>query len=361
MIVRAGYGVYRDTNLYRAVADQMAQQSPLSTSLSVQNTPEHPLSLADGFRGSPSVTATTFAVDPRFRVGSAQNWQLSIQQDLPQAMQMTITYLGIKGTHLPQRTLPNTYPSGVADPCSGCPTGFVYLGSNGNSSRHAGTIEVRRRQRNGFQASVQYTWAKAIDDAGLGTNHIAQDWLDLRAERGLSGFDQRHQVGVQFQYTTGMLASIGGFWDGWRGKAFKEWTLSSQLTAGSGSPLTPVFVAPVGGTGMTGSLRPNVTGAPLYVSGDLNPAAFAEPVPGEWGNAGRNIITGPGQFALNASVTRTFRVNERVSMDLRVDSTNVLNHVTFPGLNTTVNSSQFGLPARANAMRTLQPSLRIRF
>ena len=361
MIVRAGYGIYRDTNVYRSIADQMAQQSPLSTSLSVQNTPEHPLSLADGFRGSPSVMATTFGIDPGFQVGRAHNWQLSLQQDLPQAMQMTITYLGIKGTHLPQRTLPNTYPAGGTNPCSGCPTGFVYLASIGNSNRHAGTVEIRRRQRNGLQASVQYTFSKAIDDAGLGGNHIAQNWLDLGSERGLSNFDQRHQVGVQVQYTTGMLAGIGGFWDGWRGKAFKEWTLSSQLTAGSGSPLTPVFLAPVSGTGMTGSLRPNVTGAPLYISGNLNPAAFAEPTTGEWGNAGRNIITGPGQFALNASVTRTFRLNERVSMDLRVDSTNVLNHVTYPGWNTTVHSSQFGLPSRANGMRTLQPSLRIRF
>ena len=363
LVLRAGYGLYRDTNVYRAIADQMAQQSPLSKSLSVQNTPAQPLSLADGFQGSPSVTATTFAIDPKFRVGNAQNWQLSIQQDLPQAMQMTITYLGIKGTHVPQRILPNTFPSGAQNPCAGCPVGFVYLASNGNSSRHAGTIEVRRRQRNGFQASAQYTFAKAIDDAGLAGNHIAQNWLDLRSERGLSNFDQRHQLVVQAQYTTGMLASVGGFWDGWRGKLFKEWTLTTQMNVGSGSPLTPVILAPVSGTGMTGSLRPDVTGAPLYAgsAGGLNPLAYAAPAPGQWGNAGRNTITGPEQFSLNASLTRTFRLSERVNMDLRVDSTNVLNHVTFPNWNTTVNSSQFGLPRNANAMRTLQPSLRVRF
>src|SRR5207237_3488665 len=115
---------------------------------------------------------------------------------------------------------------------------------NGNSSRNAGTIELRRRQRNGFEASARYTFAKAIDDAGLGGYHIAQNWLDLRAERGLSNFDQRHQVVVQTQYTTGMLAGIGGFWDGWKGTVFKQWTLTTQLTAGSGSPLTPVILAP---------------------------------------------------------------------------------------------------------------------
>ena len=119
LIVRAGYGLYRDTSVYRSIADQMAQQAPLSRSLSVQNTPENPLTLADGFKGSPSVTATTFAVDPDFRVGTAQNWNLSIQQDLPAAMQFSLTYLGVKGTHVPQRILPNTYPYGTSNVCAG--------------------------------------------------------------------------------------------------------------------------------------------------------------------------------------------------------------------------------------------------
>ena len=199
-------------------------------------------------------------------------------------------------------------------------------------------------------------------DAGLGgSNHIVQNWLDRRAERGLSNFDQRHQVVAQGQYTTGSFNGIGTFWDGWRGKVFKEWTLVSQLTVGSGSPLTPVILAPVSGTGVTGTLRPNVTGAPMVVNGVLNPSAFALPAPGQWGNAARNSITGPGQFSLNASLTRTFRVSDRISMDLKVDATNVLNHVTFPRWNTTVNSAQYGLPLNANTMRTLQPSLRVRF
>jgi hypothetical protein len=342
----------------------MSQQSPLSKSLSVQNTPSNPFTLADGFQGSPAFTSTTFAIDPEFRVGSAQNWNLSLQQDLPQSMQMTITYLGIKGTHIPQRILPNTYAVGSVSPCIGCPTGFTYLISGGNSSRHAGTIEVRRRQRNGFQASAQYTFAKAIDDGGLGGNSIAQNWLDRRNERGLSNFDQRHQVTAQVQYTTGMLTTIGGFWDGWRGTLFKEWTITGQMTAGSGLPLTPILLVPTPGTGIPGSLRPDVTGIPVPLDAAgrfLNPAAFAAPAAGQWGNAGRNSITGPGQFGLNASLARTFRFSERVSMDVRVDSVNALNHVTFPRWNTTVNSSQFGLPTQANSMRTLQPSVRVRF
>jgi trimeric autotransporter adhesin len=364
LIVRVGYGLYRDTSVYRAIADQMSQQAPLSRSLSVVNAPDNPLTLADGFKGSPTITAATFAVDPDFRVGTAQNWTLSIQQDLPAALQFTMTYLGVKGTHVPQRILPNTYPSGTGIVCAGCPTGFVYLMSGGSSNRHAGTVEVRRRQRNGFQASVQYTYSKSIDDAGLGGSSISQNWLDRRAERALSNFDQRHVVGAQGQYTTGTFTRVTGFWSGWRGMLFREWTLTSALTVGSGRPLTPVFIAPVQGTGITGPLRPNVTSAPLYIEqngGFLNAAAFATPAAGQWGNAGRNSITGPADFGLNASLTRTFRINERINMDLRVDANNVLNHVTFPNWNTVVGSSQFGLPTRANAMRSLQPSLRVRF
>ena len=116
--------------------------------------------------------------------------------------------------------------------------------SGGSSNRHAGTVELRRRQRNGFQASVQYTYAKAIDDAGLGGSSIAQNWLDRQAERALSNFDQRHVLAVQGQYTTGTFTRVGGFWSGWRGKLFREWTLTASLSAGSGTPLTPVILAP---------------------------------------------------------------------------------------------------------------------
>jgi hypothetical protein len=107
-----------------------------------------------------------------------------------------------------------------------------------------------------------------------------------------------------------------------------------------------------------------VTGTPVHLEqngGFLNALAFAEPAAGQWGNAGRNSIIGPRQFSLNASLTRTFRIHERINMDFRVEANNVLNHVTFPDWNTTVGSSQFGYPTRANAMRTLQPSVRVRF
>ena len=144
MLVRGGYGVYYNTSVYQSIATQMAQQSPLSKSLTGNNA-ANPLTLANGFVGSPLITPNTFAIDPRFRVGYAQNWQLSIQRDMPGSLQMTATYLGTKGTRAVQEFLPNTYPVGAVDPCPSCPSGFAYMTSNGNSTREAGQIQLRRR------------------------------------------------------------------------------------------------------------------------------------------------------------------------------------------------------------------------
>jgi len=369
LIVRGGYGVYRNTNVYQVIATQMAQQSPFSKTLSVQNTPANPLSLANGFVNIPGTTPNTFAVDPHFRVGYVQSWQLSVQRDLPATLQMTVTYLGTKGTRLPQEFLPNTFPSGAVNP-----SGYVYLTSNGNSVRHAGQVQLRRRLRNGLTATAQYTFSRAFDNAPLmaggivtanqGGAAIAQNWLDLRAERAPSSFDQRHQLSVQAQYTTGVGVRGGGLRGGWKGALYKGWASAWQLNIGSGLPLTPVYFAAVKGTGVTGNLRPDITGASVTDAPPglfLNPAAFRVPAQGQWGNAGRNSITGPAQFSLNSSLSRSFIWRDRYTIDLRVDATNVLNHVTVRSWNTTITSAQFGLPSVVNPMRSVQTTLRLRF
>src|SRR5437899_2810860 len=282
----------------------------------------------------------------------------------------TRTYLGTKGTHLLQEFLPNTVPSGAANPCPSCPEGFVYLTSNGHSNKHTGQIQLRRRLRNGLTAMVQYALSKATDDAGAFTGvrldgaAIAQDWRHLDAEEGPSNFDQRHLLTAQFQYTTGVGVSGGGMLDGMRGRLFNGWTITSQLTAGSGLPLTPVYLTSVAGTGVTGTIRPDVVDALIGSVPDgffVNPSAYAAPAPGRWGNAGRNSITGPRQFSFDAGIGRSFLWGDRLTFDWRINATNVLNRVTYANVNTIVGSPQFGLPTLANPMRKLQSTLRVRF
>jgi trimeric autotransporter adhesin len=372
LVVRAGYGVYRNTSVYQPITTLLAQQAPFSKAFAVTNTRATPLTLANGFTTPPvtsSAPGNTFAVDPDLRVGASQNWQALIQRDLPGSLTVTATYLGTKGSNLLQEFLPNTNPVGTVNPCLSCPSGFVYLTSNGTSSRHAGQFQLRRRLRNGLAASVQYTLAKATDNAtafagvNLTGSAIAQDWRDLDAEQAPSNFDQRHQVAAQFQYTTGVGVAGGGLLDGMKGRLFKGWTVTSQLTTGSGLPITPVYLVPVPGTGVTGTVRASLTGAPLDAPAGyyLNPAAYAPPAPGQWGNAGRNSVTGPAQFNLAAAVARTFQWTERLSLDWRIDASNVLNRETYTGVNTIIGGPQFGLPSQSNTPRKIQSTLRLRF
>ena len=400
VVVRAGYGVYHDTSVYLSSVEQLAQQAPLSTSLNVEDSAACPLTLANGFTPCSATSADTYAVDPNFRVGYAQTWQLAVQRDLPGALQMTATYLGVKGTRGVQEFLPNTYPIGAVTPCPSCPIGFEFRTSGGDSTRESGQFQLRRRLRAGFTATLLYTYSKSVDDDALlgGQGHvtatsanqsqatgeaegesasattptasIAQNWLDLTAERGLSTFDQRHLLSVQAQYTTGQGLEGGTLLGGWRSRLLKEWTVLTNIKAGTGMPESPSYFAAVPGTGFSGTIRPSLTGAPIYAASlnaasglhvHLNSAAYTAPAPGQWGTSGRDSIEGPNQFSLDSSLERTFRPTTKYNLTARIDATNLLNHAVFTGWITTINSTQFGVPASVNAMRSLQATLRLRF
>jgi hypothetical protein len=387
LVVRAGYGIYDDTSIYLTSAQQMSQQFPLSTSVSVSNSPNCQLTLANGFQNCAGTSPDTYAVDRNLHIGYAQVWQVSAQRDLPAALVMTATYLGTKGTHGMQEFLPNTYPINGTSPCPLCPVGFTYRTSGGNSIRESGTFQLRRRLRSGFTATLQYTFAKDLDDdaqlggtghlvassassgssssaATSGSPQIAQNWLNLRGERGPSTFDQRHLLNATLQYTSGMGIGGGTLLTGWRGRVLKEWTVLGRITAGSGLPENPIYLASVPGTGVTGTIRPDATGAPIHrASGGyfLNAAAYTAPAAGQWGTAGRNSITGPSQFSLDTSMSRTFRLRDPFNLDVRLDATNLLNHGVFTSYNNIWNSSTFGLPAAVNPMRSVQITGRLRF
>jgi hypothetical protein len=393
VVVRTGYGIYHDTSVYLTPTLQLAQQAPLSTSVKEQSSANCPLTLANGFLPCGQTTPQAFAIDPNFRIGYAQTWELAVQRDLPFAMQGTVTYLGVKGTHGVQQILPNSYPLGEPNPCPACPSGFAYETSGGNSTRQSAQLQLRRRLRAGFMASVTYTFSKSIDDDAVlgGQGHIgnatqsagslqsqsssstasaaqapsiAQNWLDPSAERSLSSFDQRRLLNLQAQYTTGQGIEGGTLLQGWRGRVFKEWTLLTQIARGSGLPETPIYPFTVPGTGDVGPLRPSLTGAPIYGSNGnthLDAGAYGAPAPGLFGTAGRNSITGPAQFSLDGALQRTFRPTSRFFFDARIDATNLLNHAEFTNWNTTVGNTQFGLPLSTNPMRSLEATFRLRF
>jgi hypothetical protein len=198
---------------------------------------------------------------------------------------------------------------------------------------------------------------------GQGAAVLAQNWLDLEAERALSPSNQTQKLNATMQFSSGQGLHAAALLKGWKATVLKDWTISPTLTLYTGMPETPVLPSTTKGTGITGQVRPEVI-APLYpaIAGyPFNVDAFTDPAAGQWGNAGRDIVTGPSTFGVNASAARTIRVGERKNLDIRFDCTNLLNHVTYTGYNMTFTGDQFGLPTGVNAMRSFTMTARFHF
>jgi hypothetical protein len=367
-VVRAGYGMYYNTAAYNNIANNMAQQPPQSIAWKVASSASNPLTLTNGFpTSSTSGITNTFAVDPYYRIGFVQTWTVSIQQNLPRAFFMNLSYLGNKGTRLDQQFLPNSVAPGYTGTPLG-PVGYTYETSNGNSTYHAAQFQLNRRFRSGLSGNVMYIFSKAIDNASTGGGAVvAQNWQNLDAERAVSSFNRTHVLNLSGQFSTGVGRTGGTLVGGWKGALLKDWTIQTNISIQSGAPLTAVaggIRSVTGGTGVVGSVRADATGLPLYPAPDGQPfnlAAFANPVTGMFGDAARDTIAGPRTFGLNGSASRVIRLGERRSVDLQFQAQNVLNHVAFRGWNTTVGTTQYGALTGAGAMRSMTAILRFRF
>ncbi len=372
--VRMGYGVYFNGSVYDQAASRLAQQPPFAKSASLVTSLAEVLTLQNGFATSPSTSVTnTYAVDRDYLVGYAQTWSFSVQHNLPASFLFETGYLGTKGTRLDIQRIPNRAASGSELTAEqrriiGYATGFIFDSSEGNSIYHAAQFRLTRRFRRGVSTNVMYTFGKSIDDVstfGGGAATVVQNDKDLRAERGLSSFDQRHNLNISYMLTSPWGSGTRSQVHGLSGRLLANWTLAGGITARSGSVLTATVAgnrSDSSGTGVVGSSRADATGLPLDSgSGFFNLLAFTTPAAGLFGSAGRNTIRGPFQLTMNASFGRAFQFGERRSMDLRIESTNLLNQVNISRIATTVNASNYGLATGAGAMRSVSLNLRVRF
>jgi hypothetical protein len=374
-IVRAGYGIYYNEQAYINLAEQLAQQPPFATSNAINTTFLDPLTLQKGFlTASPREITNTFAVDRFYRTPYAGTWNLTVQHDFGQGFFVEAGYLGTKGTHLDVRILPNELPPGSPLAFTkrtqlGDAVGFTYDESVGNSIFNAFQLRAIRRFHRGLSFNLYYQFAKSIDDSstfgGVG-NTVAQNWLDIEADRGLSSFDVRHEFQSNFVWTSpiaGQGSRIAP--DSAGGRLLRDWQLSGGVVLQTGNPLTARVLgntAQLAQTGGTGSERADTTGESIETgTGFFNLDAFTVPPPGTWGDAGRNTIPGPGTFSVNLAMARSFSLSERKRMEFRVESTNVLNHVNYTNLYTVVNAVNYGLPSAAGGMRSMDAVVRFRF
>jgi trimeric autotransporter adhesin len=370
MVVRVGYGINYNLAQYGAIIQNFAFQPPFAvTATNVSAIGAPTLTLASGFPPAPQDTTNNFAVDPNYRLGYVQVWNLDIQQQLAGGWQLNAGYNGAKGTRLDVERAINATG---AQP-------FIYESSAANSIYHGATVRVRKRMAKGLGLSATYVFSKSIDDAssvGTGAVIVAQNPFDIAADRGLSTFDQRHKFTGNWIYD--LPFGDGHRWasKGALARVLGGWQYSGDFTVASGFYFTPRVL---GGTldinrGVSGSLRANsIPGESVGVADPttaewFNTAAFCAPSPtcsnlagSSFGDAGRNIIEGPGQFALNMVISRTFTIKESRALELRLQALNVLNAPVFTQINTVANSLTFGQVTAASNMRRITMIARFRF
>jgi len=368
-LVRLGYGIYYNPTALNRLATELSEQPPFATTQRLTTSIANPLTLENGLATAPTnaTVLNSYAVQQNYKIGYAQSWNVSVQQNLSRSFFIELSYLGTKGTDLDTETVPNRAAIGSSPLTSqdSLPIAnaqqFVYDSSWGNSIYHAGQARFMRRFARNMSFNIIYTFSKSIDDSstfgGVG-NVVAQNAFDLSAERGLSSFNRTHVLNLNYVLSTPTQA---GWWK-------RNWTLSGSALLESGTPLTAQILgnqANAAGTGVVGSGRAQATGLPIEDgSGYFNLAAFTYPVSGELGDAGRNTIPGPWSWALNTAFGRYFTLGgegSRKRIELRLETTNTLNHVNITNVNTVFGSALYGLPTAAGAMRTADINIRFRF
>ncbi|HEY3738960.1 MAG TPA: TonB-dependent receptor [Bryobacteraceae bacterium] len=363
LMIRTGYGIYYNGSIYSGIARNLASQPPFADTANLTTSPLDPLTIEQGFTLLPTKTITnTYAIDPNYRIGYAQSWNFTVQNEFSHGIVAEVGYLGTKGTRLDLETAPNAAAPGSALTAEqrlaiANATSFTFDSSNGDSIYHALNARLTRRFRRGISLNGTYTFAKAIDNSstfGGAGNTVAENYLDLKAERGLSSFNRAQVFNVNSVISSPRTEN----------KFLKNWTFTWSLVAETGTPLTARVLgnlADSSGTGVVGASRAEATGLPISGGQFFNLAAFTTPPAGAYGNAARNTIPGPGMFSMNASAQRSFSLSERKRIEFIVTANNVLNNVNFTNIGTVVNAANYGLVTAAGAMRTITAQVRFRF
>src|SRR5215831_13633140 len=369
-VFRAGYGINYNTTAYSSIVQQLGFQPPFSvTQTNVQAVGSAPLGFGFADVVPPGVVTNSYGVNPNYRLGYLQIWNVDVQQEIRPTLILNLDYTGTKGTRLDVVTAPNSTLSGTRIPNV---QPFLFQDSQASSIAHAGTVRLRKRLQGGISVGGSYTWSKAIDNAstiGGGTTVPAQNAFDPAAERGLSYFDQRHRftgdylVELPFGHDRRWLAQSGLLRD-----VFGDWQWSGDWTIASGFPFSPRILGNIENVsgGVNGTLRAQATGLPSTVpdpsvSRWFNTAAFTLPPSGVYGDAGRNTIEGPGSLLVDMALTRVVPLKENRTLEFRVSAANVFSRPQFTAIDTIVNSPSYGRVIQAGPMRTILLTARFRF
>ena len=381
-VVRGGFGVFWNftpggTSSSKAQNPPFLQSTALNTAAGATT-----LRVSEGLPPPPGVdpdrpaSGTTRSIfDIHFRDGYARNWNINVQKQLGANYMVEVAYVGSQGRNMLLKGDPNQAPPvvGVTDPNVNRPYAAVspalrsigQVQSRGTLDYHGLLVKFQRRFADNFSVLNSYTWNKAIDlnsdnDGGVTLTNV----YDPQYNRGPSDYDVTHTLSSSWVYELPFA----------RGRWYGGWQTSGILYLRSGLPFTVTQTQGVQSTG-TGNRPDRIADGKLdnpTIERWFDTSAFRSPadVTGTYGDSGRNILRGPGQFNIDFSVIKATRI-ANLDTELRVEAFNLLNHPQFAQPNGNLGNPLFGqitamLPNPSCALcgtteRNIQLAVKVRF
>ena len=373
-VIRAGFG------LYYAILDNLSyrldQNGPFNTVLAAKNIAFSGIAPGAAYSGAKVIPS---GVQPDLKTPTVDSWSLKIEQQLSSNTSLGVSYIGSHAYH-ELLSVDVNLPTPTICPASPCPAGYpagtyyyptgaalansavwntTHWFSEGISSYHGLEVDVNRRFGHGLQFRGVYTFSKTLDDGdnmntSVATNSPAfvANPLQPKADYGRASFDVRNSAVLNATYDLPFGRGGASHAHPWVQRLIGNWQLSGIQTLQSGLPFTPQLSYNPSNDGDTRnpvrpSLNPNFTG-PVILGGPnryFNPNAFLQPLPGTYGNAGRNILQGPGLAETDLSLTKKFSISERLNLQFRSEFFNVFNRTNFNVPNPVVFASATGGPS----------------
>ena len=326
--------------------------------------------------GAAPLPPSALTYDPNLTSSYAQNWNFSVQQEMSGELVLTAGYVGTRGVHLlgsrdinqplasPQQ--PNLRPLPFFSDINQIESSF-------DSVYHSLQLAAQCRFQEGLTGLFSYTWSRSIDNASnffpsSGDANFPQNSYDTSAERGRSSFDVPHRFVGSFAYDLPVGKNLSGA----AKHVFGGWRLNGVITLQTGQPYTVALPGELDNSNTGQSIqgfgagdRPNVVGDPNLSSPDpaewINPAAFAMPAFGTFGNAGRNIVQGPPLREVNFSFLKDTKLADDLTLQFRAEFFNFFNTPNFRNPNIFFGTPGFGRILSARDGRELQFGVKLLF
>jgi outer membrane receptor protein involved in Fe transport len=316
-----------------------------------------------------TIGARLFSVDQHYRIPYAQQWNVSVQNQLPKQIITTLAYVGTKSTHnMLEANLNQPRPGpGAIAPRRPFPN---YQDINrtegaGSSIYHSLQVTADRRMAAGLAFQSSYTWSKGINDGEFVAGR--QNFNDLAAERGRGSFDVTHRftnsatwdipVGRGRALLTNAPRIIEGLLGGWNINSITTIHTGLPFTVNSGTNTLNIG----SGTQRADRLRDGrLPGSERTLQRYFDVSAFAVPAQFMFGNSSRNILDGPGTLQFDASIAKRFPLgkDEVRFLQFRAEFFNVANTPQFNNPGSTINTPTAGVISSAGSPETFQRTQR---